>query len=67
MEDFSKLTVVLLKERLKAAGLATSGRKADLVERLVSNPEISHCLLDSTFIFQTWDDGIVCACHACMP
>ena len=34
-EDLAKLTVVLLKERLKAVGLATNGRKADLVARLV--------------------------------
>ena len=34
-EDLGKLTVVVLKKRLKAAGLATNGRKADLVTRLV--------------------------------
>lgn len=53
MEDLSKLTVVLLKERLKAAGLATSGRKAELVERLVRNPKIPPLSLGhiSTFHF----------------
>ena len=33
-EELSKCTVVQLKERLRAAGLPVSGRKAELVERL---------------------------------
>ena len=33
-EDLSKLTVVALKERLRAAGLPVSGRKAELIVRL---------------------------------
>ena len=33
-EDLSKLTVAELKKRCTDAGLATSGKKADLVERL---------------------------------
>jgi hypothetical protein len=32
--DLSKLTVVQLKERLRAAGLPLSGRKAELIARL---------------------------------
>ena len=34
VEDLAKLKVVQLKERLKAAGLKQSGKKADLIERL---------------------------------
>eukprot|EP01043_Picozoa_sp_COSAG02_P025229 COSAG02_NODE_1410_length_12758_cov_67.963504_6_plen_292_part_00 len=34
IEDLSKLTVSQLKERLKAVGLRTGGRKAELIERL---------------------------------
>ena len=33
-EDLSKCTVVQLKEKLRAAGLPVSGRKADLIARL---------------------------------
>lgn len=33
-DDLSKLTVVELKEKLRAAGLRVSGRKAELIERL---------------------------------
>ena len=33
-EDLSSLTVVQLKERLRAAGLPVSGRKAELIDRL---------------------------------
>jgi len=33
-EDLSKLTVPLLKEKLKERGLKVSGKKADLIERL---------------------------------
>ena len=33
-EDLSALTVVQLKQRLRAAGLPVSGRKAELVDRL---------------------------------
>ena len=33
-EELSKCTVVQLKERLRAAGLPVSGRKAELIERL---------------------------------
>ena len=33
-EDLSKLTVAELKQRCTDAGLATSGKKADLIERL---------------------------------
>ena len=32
--DLSKFTVVQLKEKLRAAGLPVSGRKAELIERL---------------------------------
>lgn len=39
-EDLSKHTVVQLKERLRAAGLPVSGRKAELVDRLFSAPSI---------------------------
>ena len=35
-EDLSKRTVVQLKEQLRAAGLPVSGRKAELIERLLS-------------------------------
>lgn len=35
-EDLSKRTVVQLKEQLRAAGLPVSGRKAELVDRLLS-------------------------------
>ena len=38
-EDLSKLTVPLLKERCRAAGLKVSGRKAELVERLLGSNE----------------------------
>lgn len=34
MQDYSKLTVVVLKEELKKRGLAINGKKADLVARL---------------------------------
>jgi len=37
-EDLSKLTVVQLKERLRAASLPVSGRKAELIERLLRPP-----------------------------
>ena len=33
-EDLSKLTVAVLRQRLSALGEKTSGRKAELVERL---------------------------------
>ena len=33
-QELSKCTVVQLKERLRAAGLPVSGRKAELIERL---------------------------------
>ena len=33
-EDLSKLTVVQLKDRLRAAGMKVSGRKAELIQRL---------------------------------
>jgi len=35
LEELSKLTVPLLKEKLKDAGLPVSGRKAELISRLV--------------------------------
>lgn len=35
-EELSKRTVVQLKEQLRAAGLPVSGRKAELVDRLLS-------------------------------
>jgi hypothetical protein len=35
-EDLSSLTVVELKEKLKVAGKPVSGKKADLIERLLS-------------------------------
>lgn len=38
-EDLSKLSVAELKERLKAAGLPVSGKKADLIERLSASGE----------------------------
>jgi FKBP-type peptidyl-prolyl cis-trans isomerase 2 len=38
-EDLSKLSVADLKERLKAAGLPVSGKKADLVARLSQEEE----------------------------
>ena len=34
-EDLSKLTVAVLKERLREAGLPQNGLKKDLVERCV--------------------------------
>jgi hypothetical protein len=34
--DLSTLTVVVLKEKLRKAGLPVSGRKAELVERLIN-------------------------------
>ena len=37
-DDLSKHTVVQLKERLRAAGLPVSGRKAELISRLRSEP-----------------------------
>lgn len=38
-DDLDKLTVPVLKERLRAASLPVSGRKADLVTRLLENGE----------------------------
>jgi len=38
-EDLSKLSVAELKERLKAAGLPVSGKKADLIARLSQEEE----------------------------
>jgi hypothetical protein len=38
-EDLSKLSVADLKERLKAAGLPVSGKKADLIARLSQEEE----------------------------
>jgi hypothetical protein len=35
-EDLNALTVPLLKEKLKAAGLPVSGKKAELIERLLA-------------------------------
>jgi hypothetical protein len=35
-EDLKSLTVVDLKERLRAAGLPVSGKKGELIERLVN-------------------------------
>ena len=37
-EDLSKFTVVQLKEKLRAAGLPVSGRKAELIERVMTAP-----------------------------
>ena len=41
-EDLGQLTVPLLKERCRAAGLKVSGRKAELVERLLGSDEQAH-------------------------
>ena len=38
-EELSKCTVVQLKERLRAAGLPVSGRKAELIERLAGSSQ----------------------------
>lgn len=35
--ELESLTVVVIKEKLREAGLPVSGRKADLIERLLSN------------------------------
>ena len=37
-EDFSKLTVAVLKSRLQSLGLPTDGKKAALVERMQTQP-----------------------------
>lgn len=37
MSDYASLTVAQLKEKLKTKGLATDGKKADLVERLTES------------------------------
>lgn len=39
-DDLSKQTVVQLKEKLRAAGLPVSGRKAELLDRL-SSPAVT--------------------------
>ena len=36
-QQLASLTVVVLKDKLRAAGLPVSGKKADLVERIVSS------------------------------
>ena len=36
-ENLSECTVPVLKEKLKAAGLPVSGRKADLIDRLINS------------------------------
>lgn len=41
MQDWSKLTVVQLKEHLKERGLPLSGKKADLVARLQELDKVS--------------------------
>jgi len=37
LDDWSKLTVVVLKEKCRERGLKVSGRKADLIGRLMSS------------------------------
>ena len=41
-EDLGQLTVPQLKEKLRIAGLKVSGRKAELVQRLLSSDEEEH-------------------------
>ncbi len=38
-EELSALTVAKLKERLKELGLSTSGKKADLISRIIDSAE----------------------------
>ena len=40
-DDLSSYTVVQLKDKLRAAGLPVSGRKAELIERLNNAPTAS--------------------------
>ena len=37
-EELSSLTVLQLKEKLRASGLRVSGKKAELIERLLNGP-----------------------------
>jgi len=60
-EDFDKLTVPALKERLRAVGLSVGGRKAELIERLQAvvsektseNPAVTD---EDTMVFNTLDE-----------
>jgi hypothetical protein len=49
-EDFSSLTVAQLKDRLRAANLPVSGRKAELIERLGRSSAVSAPVAPATFV-----------------
>lgn len=51
--DWNKLTIPQLKEQLKKRGLDQSGKKADLIGRLVAN---SQGLFDLFKLFQKFID-----------
>lgn len=55
MEDYSKLTVVKLKDELKTRGLATTGLKAALVQRL-NDDDATKAAVEATS--NTKDEGI---------
>ena len=38
-EELDRMTVVELKEKLRSMGLSTSGKKADLIQRLMDVPK----------------------------
>ncbi|UPR02007.1 SAP domain-containing protein [Chloropicon primus] len=61
--EFQKLTVSELKERLRTLGLPVSGRKAVLIDRLLSASAPNQSLAmeqggsgDANAFFSTWDD-----------
>ena len=63
MSDYENMTVAQLKELLKELGLASSGKKADLIARLeAANEDVSEELQEEigmAVLFITHDMGVV--------
>tara|TARA_B110001452_G_scaffold250119_1_gene238134 strand:+ start:29 stop:643 length:615 start_codon:yes stop_codon:yes gene_type:complete len=53
-EDYDKMTVAELKDLLKEAGLPVSGKKADLVARLVESSDVKE--VETSDSDEDWDD-----------
>ena len=65
-DELSAMTVVKLKERLKELGLPISGKKADLIERLLESETEEEAVLildddedDSAFVAEIDNDEVL--------